>query len=96
MKAKLTAILLAANVAWSAVPALADDCSMAKMHCQGAVAPVSHSAHAAQVGHAMSAKDITQDIPDSGTNAVGGGDAYRTQAGKREQRDSIDAWYRGG
>ncbi|BAN27121.1 hypothetical protein [Caballeronia insecticola] len=89
MKAKLTAILLAANAAWSAVPAVADDCSMAKMHCEGKVAPVSHSARAT---HAMS----TTDKIDANTNAVGGSDAYKTQAGKREQRDSIDAWYRGG
>ncbi|SAK44776.1 hypothetical protein [Caballeronia ptereochthonis] len=93
MKAKLTAILLAANAAWSAIPALADDCGSANMHCQDAVAPVSYSAHGAD---AMSSKGAAHDTPDVGTHAVGGGDAYKTQSGKREQRDSIDAWYRGG
>lgn len=90
MKAHYIAVLLAANAAWSAVPALADDCGTANMHCQGAVAPVSHS------DHATSAKQITHDMPKADTNAVGGDDAYKTQSGKREQPDSIDAWYRGG
>ena len=93
MKAKLTLILLAANAAWSAVPALADDCRTANIHCQGAVAPVAHGAPAVQPA---AAKDGALSVPDAGDNAVGGGDAYKTQSGKREQRDSIDAWYRGG
>jgi hypothetical protein len=93
MKAKYIAVLMAANAAWSAVPALAQDCGTANMQCQGAVAPVAHSVHAAP---AMSAKPVTPDMPKADSNAVGGGDAYKTQSGKREQPDSIDAWYRGG
>ena len=91
MKAKHLAVLLAAHAALFAAPSFADDCRTANMHCQGAVAPVSHGAHA---DHAMSAKDVRHDMPD-----VGGADAYKTQSGKRENRedrDSIDAWYRGG
>lgn len=68
-------ILLAASVAWSAVPALAGDCSMSKRVCR--VSPADRTAGP----------------------KVRGVDAYRTQPGKRaqrEQRDSIDAWYRGG
>ncbi|BBU32414.1 hypothetical protein BTHE68_61480 (plasmid) [Burkholderia sp. THE68] len=93
MQAKTIAVLLAASAAFSAIHAFADDCATASMHCRGAVAPVSHDTRAV---HAMSAKPITHVVPDAATSAVGGADTYRMQAGKREQRDSIDAWYRGG
>ena len=82
------AVLIVASAASLAVPAFADDSST--------VAPASHAPSAV---HAMSAKHDTQnmrDMPDAGTGAVGGGDAYKTQSGKREERDSIDAWLRGG
>ena len=88
MKAKTIAVLIVASAASLAVPAFADDSST--------VAPASHAPSAV---HAMSAKHDTQnmrDMPDAGTGAVGGGDAYKTQSGKREERDSIDAWLRGG
>ncbi|SPB15612.1 hypothetical protein NOV72_02832 [Caballeronia novacaledonica] len=84
MKARTINILLVASAALSAVPAFADEC--------GAVAPVSHDARAAHAAHAKTAHDA----PDAATSAVGGGDAYKTQSGKREERDSIDAWFRGG
>jgi len=85
MRAKTISILLAASAALSAVPAFADD--------SGKVTPVSHGTTAVQVTHA---KNDTHDMPDAATSAVGGGDAYKTQSGKREERDSIDAWFRGG
>lgn len=89
MKAKAFALILFASAALPAASAFAADCATADMHCQGKVAPVSHATHAV---HATSAKEVRHDTPD-----VGGGDAYKTQSGKREpQRDSIDAWYRGG
>ncbi|MDR5837808.1 hypothetical protein [Caballeronia sp. LZ034LL] len=78
MKPQLIIILLAASVAWSAVPASAGDCSMSKRVCR-----VSHAERTAGP-------------------KVRGVDAYRTQPEKHEQRaqheqrDSIDAWYRGG
>ncbi|MDR5822965.1 MULTISPECIES: hypothetical protein [unclassified Caballeronia] len=77
MKPQFIIILLAASVAWSAVPALAGDCSMSKRVCR-----VSHADRFA------GAK--------ASPHAVRGVDAHRTQPGKHEQRDSIDAWYRGG
>lgn len=77
MKPRLVIILLAANVAWSAVPALAGDCNASKRVCR-----VSHADRTAG--------------PKASPHAVRGVDASRTPPGKREQRDSIDAWYRGG
>ena len=87
MKAKHLAVLLAANAALFAVPAFADECT-AEMVDRGAGAPASQGT---QTLHAMAAKDARHDMPD-----VGGADAYKTQSGKREERDSIDAWLRGG
>lgn len=85
MRAKTISILLAASAALSAVPAFADD--------SGKVTPVSHGTTAVHVTHAKSDAHV---MPDAATSAVGGGDAYKTQSGKREERDSIDAWFRGG
>ncbi|MDR5781909.1 hypothetical protein QCE63_21140 [Caballeronia sp. LZ065] len=77
MKSQIIIILLTANVAWSAVPALAGDCSTSKRVCR-----ISHAERTAG--------------PKASPRAVRGVDAYRTPPIKREQRDSIDAWYRGG
>ena len=88
MRAKTISILLAASAALSAVPALADD--------SGKVTPVSHGTTAVHVTHAKNGTHDLHDMPDAATSAVGGGDAYKTQSGKREERDSIDAWFRGG
>lgn len=85
MKAKTIGVLIVASAVSLAVPAFADD--------SGKVTPVSHGTKAVHVTHA---KNDTHDVPDAATSAVGGGDAYKTQSGKREERDSIDASYRGG
>jgi hypothetical protein len=88
MRAKTISILLAASAALSAVPAFADD--------SGKVTPVSHGTTAVHMTHAKNDTHDMHDMPDAATGAVGGGDAYKTQSGKREERDSIDAWFRGG
>jgi hypothetical protein len=90
MKTKLIAILVTANAAWSAVPALADDCIIANLYCRRAVAPMPQ---ADQGSHAKPAARGTSSV---NTHAVGGSGRGKAQAGKREERDSIDAWFRGG
>jgi hypothetical protein len=89
MKATHLAVLLAAHAALLAVPAFADECTPSSVMEQGAPAAASQGA---QSTHAMAAKPVRRDMPD-----VGGADAYKTQSGKRDQRDdSIDGWFRGG
>ncbi|SAK52555.1 hypothetical protein AWB76_01727 [Caballeronia temeraria] len=88
MKAKTIGVVLVASAALSAVSAFADECSSDALH--------SRDAHDKPAVHAMNTAHRTNDVPDAGTSAVGGDDTYRTQSGKREQHDSIDASYRGG
>src|SRR5262249_35007274 len=91
MKSRYLAMLLAACAALLALPALADECTPSSVMEQGAAASASAS-QGAQSMHAMTAKPVKHDMPD-----VGGADAYKTQSGKREERDdSIDGWFRGG
>jgi hypothetical protein len=82
MKTHIIVFLLAANVAWSAVPAVASDCGTPGHDCRGALARVSRT--------------IRTGGPKAPRHTVPGTDATRTQPVKREPRDSIDAWYRGG
>ncbi|WP_321799569.1 hypothetical protein [Caballeronia sp. J97] len=91
MKAKTLAALVLASAALTAVPALADECSAGPLPSNAV-----HDMHDTPAVHAMNATRRTHDMPDAGTSAVGGADAYKTQSGKREQHDSIDASYRGG
>ncbi|BBQ01222.1 hypothetical protein BSFA1_63500 (plasmid) [Burkholderia sp. SFA1] len=91
MKAKYLAAILAAHAVAFAVPAFADECTADMVVGAAAAAPASPGE---QTMHAMAAKDARHDMHDMPD--VGGADAYKTQSGKHEARDSIDAWLRGG
>ncbi|BAO91382.1 hypothetical protein [Caballeronia cordobensis] len=91
MKAKYLAAILAAHAVAFAAPAFADECTADMYVGAAAAAPASPGE---QSMHAMAAKDARHDMHDMPD--VGGADAYKTQSGKHEARDSIDAWLRGG